>query len=55
MGSVVEWDLKESEFKRQLRYYAQFRTITPEKATKTQYLHIYQSLRSGRIWHKVNF
>ena len=38
-----------SEFELQSRYYVHFRTNTLGEGT------IYQPLRSGRIWHKVNF
>ena len=29
--------------------------ITAQNVIKTNYIYIYQPLRSGRIWHKVNF
>ena len=38
-----------NQFELQSRYYVHFRANTLRKGT------IYQPLRSGRIWHKVNF
>ena len=44
MVKELDCDLKVSEFEFQSRYYLHFKTNP-----------IYQPLRSGRIWHKVNF
>ena len=49
MTNILDRDIVVSGFELQSRYYVHFRTNTQEKGT------IYQPLRSGRIWHKVNF
>ena len=49
MVKAMDYGIIVSEFVLQSRYYVHFRANTLEKGT------IYQPLRSGRIWHKVNF
>ena len=46
MDDLLDYNLEVREFK---LYQIHFRTNTFRKGT------IYQPLRSGRIWHKVNF
>ena len=54
MVIVLDGCLEVSEFKFHLYYYVHFQTNNLWKGTELNY-HIYQPLRSGRIWHKVNF
>ena len=49
MVKAVDCRIGKSEFKLHSHYYIHFQTNTLGKGT------IYQPLRSGRIWHKVNF
>ena len=44
VANVLDYDIVVSKFELQSRYFVHFRTN-----------HIYQPLRSGRIWHKVKF
>ena len=54
VANVLDYDIVVSKFELKSHYYANFRINTLGKCTNSLILFT-QPLRSGRIWHKVNF